>query len=269
MSGPALALIAGSGDLPAAVAAALPNRPLVCAVQGVEPAGLDVDLVFRFERLVPFLRSLGDRGVGGVVLAGAIHRPALDPSLFDQDTAGLVPDFLAAMQGGDDAALRWIIALIEDMGLEVMGLAQAAPALLAPDSPLSARAPSEREQLDAGRGAAILSALDPLDVGQGCVVAQGLCLGIEALYGTDALLADIAARRSQRVPVRGGVFVKRAKVGQDLRADLPTIGPATIQAAVAAGLTGICLQAGRVVIVDRATVIAAADAADLALWAAP
>ena len=110
----AIALIAGAGALPAAVAAALPEAPLVCALDGIAPDGLAVDLVFRFERLVPFLRSLGDRGVETVVLAGAVHRPRLDPALFDRDTAALVPDLLAAMQGGDDGALRWVIGLIEE-----------------------------------------------------------------------------------------------------------------------------------------------------------
>jgi UDP-2,3-diacylglucosamine hydrolase len=104
-------------------------------------------------------------------------------------------------------------------------------------------------------------------VGQGCVVAAALCLGVEAIYGTDALLADVASHRPLRHPSKGGVFVKCAKAGQDLRVDLPTIGPDTIDRCVAAGLSGICLQAGHVIVLDRAEVVARADAAGLALWA--
>lgn len=262
-----VALIAGAGTLPAALAAHLAQPALICAPEGVMPAGLGVDLAFRFERLAPFLRALKDRGIARVVLAGAIHRPVLDPSLFDRETAAFVPDLVAAMQGGDDAALRWIIALIEDFGLRVVSLGEIAPGLLAPAAVLSARAPSARELADAGRGAAILSALAAQDVAQGCVVASGLCLGVEALYGTDALLADVARHRPERAPQSGGVFVKRAKAGQDLRADLPVIGPTTIAAAVAARLSGLCLHAGHVVIVERGAVLAAADTAKLALWA--
>jgi hypothetical protein len=263
----ALALIAGAGALPAALAERLPEAPLVCALDGTVPEGLAVDLVFRFERLAPFLRALGDRGIDTVALVGAVHRPRLDPALFDRETASLVPGLIAAMQGGDDAALRWVIALIEEFDLRVLGIAELAPDLIVTEGVLTARAPTTAEEADAARGCAILTALDPVDVGQGCVVASGLCLGVEALYGTDAMLSDIARNRPAREPQSGGVFVKRAKAGQDLRADLPTVGPTTIAAARDAGLTGLCLHAGHVIMLDRARTLAAADAAGLALWA--
>ena len=263
-----IALIAGAGGLPAELAAQL-DAPLICAPAGVQPQGLAVDMVFHFERLSPFLRALGDQGIESVALVGAIHRPRMDPALFDRETATLVPQLLAAMKGGDDSALRWIMALIEDYDLQVKGLAELAPSLLAAEGVLTTRAPTEAEQGDALRGHAILDALAPVDVGQGCVVADGLCLAVESLYGTDALLADVARHRAERDPQQGGVFVKRAKLGQDLRADLPTIGPDTIAAARAAGLSGIALQAGRVVVLDRPAVLAAAEAAQITLWATP
>lgn len=262
-----LALIAGAGALPAELVALVGKPMLVCVPSGVALEGLDVDISFHFERLAPFLRDLAARGITEVVLAGAVHRPGLDPSFFDRETASLVPGLIAAMQGGDDAALRWVIALIEDFGLRVVGLGDLAPGLLAPLGVLSQRAPSKVERADAARGVGILAALAPVDVGQGCVVASGLCLGIEALFGTDALLADVARHRPRREPTRGGTFVKRAKVGQDRRADLPTIGPETISAAQAAGLTSLCLEAGAVVLLDRPRLLAAADAAGMALWA--
>lgn len=263
-----IALIAGAGSLPAELAARL-EAPLICAPAGVQPVGLTVDQVFHFERLSPFLRALGDGGIETVALVGAIHRPRLDPALFDRETAALVPDLLAAMRGGDDAALRWIIGLIEEYDLRVAGLGELAPDLLAGEGVLGARAPTEAERADAERGRSVLAALDAVDVGQGCVVASGLCLGVETLYGTDAMLEDVARHRAEREPQAGGVFVKRAKAGQDLRADLPTIGPGTVLAAATAGLTGIALQAGRVVVLDRKGVLAAADAARIALWAEP
>lgn len=260
-----LAIIAGQGDLPAAVAGALDAPPLVCAPEGVAVTGLEVDRVFRFERLVPFLRGLADEGVARLVFAGAMQRPRFDPALFDPATAQRVPQLLAAIAGGDDAMLRVGIDFCEAAGLEVVGLADVAPALLVPEGVLGAAEPSTREEADAARAGRILEALAPVDVGQGCVVAGGLCLGIEAIFGTDALLADVAARRQGK----GGVFVKRAKTVQDLRADLPTIGPATVRGVVAAGLSGLCVQAGRVVVLHRAQVIAEADAAGLAIWAVP
>ena len=70
-----LALIAGSGGLPAALVAALPQRPLVCALDGFQPTALAVDQVFRVERLALFLRHLQDAGITQVAFAGAVQRP--------------------------------------------------------------------------------------------------------------------------------------------------------------------------------------------------
>ena len=261
-----LAIIAGDGKLPGEIAKACAEPPLICAPEGALPAGLGVDRRFRFERLSPFLRALGDEGVGAVVLAGAMQRPALDPALFDPATASLMPQLLPAMQQGDDALLRALIGVIEDHDLTVLGVADVAPGLLAGEGVLGAREPGKAEEADAARGLDILQALGPVDVGQGCVVAQGLCLAMETLYGTDAMLDFVALNRPARRPEKGGVFVKRAKPGQDRRADLPAIGPQTVAAVQRAGLSGIALQAGAVVMLDRAALIAQADVAGVALW---
>lgn len=268
-----VAIVAGAGGLPAELATALHDaqgtRPLICAPEGVAPDGLAVDLAFRVERLAPFMRHLVDTGVGVVSFAGPVHRRALDPAMFDPETATFVPRLLGAMQGGDDAALRMVMTLFEEYGLDVQGLASLAPQLLAGEGVLGARAPDEAEGADAARGIEILHALSPVDVGQGCVVASRLCLAVEALYGTDAMLAQVATCRDSRAPLKGGVLIKRAKAGQDLRVDLPAIGPATIDAARAARLSGICLQAGHVVVLDRPETLARAEAAGIALWAVP
>ena len=268
-----IAIVAGAGGLPAELAAALTDSgeqaPMICAPEGVAPDGLRVDLAFRVERLAPFMRHLVDSGVGVVSFAGPVHRMALDPAVFDPETATFVPRLVGAMQGGDDATLRVVMELFEEYGLQVQGLASLAPQLLAGEGVLGERPPDTSESADAARGTAILQALSPVDVGQGCVVADRLCLAVEALYGTDTMLSQVAACRDSRAPHKGGVFVKRAKAGQDLRVDLPAIGPATVRAAQAARLTGICLQAGHVVILDRAETLAAAKAAGIALWAVP
>lgn len=264
-----IAIIAGTGRLPAEIARACAEPPLVCALEGSTPEGLAADRHFRFERLSPFLRALEDEGVAAVVLAGAMQRPALDPSMFDPATAALLPQLMPAMQAGDDALLRAIISVIEDHGLAVRGLAEVAPALLACEGVMGARAPRQSEAADAARAVALLDMLAPADIGQGCVVASGLCLGLETLYGTDAMLRFVADNRRSRHPRKGGVLVKRAKSGQERRVDLPAIGPETVAAVQAAGLSGIAVQAEQVVVLARAETVARADAAGIALWAVP
>lgn len=262
------AIIAGAGALPAALAAEL-GAPLVCALDGFAPTGLTPDLTFRVERLVPFFHALEDAGVSTVTFAGAVQRPRLDPALFDPATAQLVPRLLAAMQAGDDATLRAVIALFEEAGFTVQGTADIAPGLV-PASGLLTGTLTDQDQKDATRAAQIVEALGKADVGQGCVVAQGLCLAVEALPGTDAMLAGTALLPAtlRPDPARGrGLFYKAPKPGQDMRIDLPTIGPATVTAAAKAGLGGIAWQAGGVICLDRPAMIATAEAAGIFLWA--
>ena len=261
-----LALIAGRGALPAALVAELAERPYICALDGFAPEGLTPDLTFRIERLVPFLRHLGDRGITRVSFAGAVSRPRLDPSLFDAATAQLVPHLMAAFAGGDDAALRAIIALFEDSGMAVEGVETLAPGLL-PAAGLLAGALPVWAEADAIRAEAIVAALGAADVGQGAVVAGGLCLALEALPGTDVMLAQVAALPDGLRPKGRGLFYKAAKPGQDRRVDLPTIGPATLRAVAAAGLAGVVVQAGSVICLDLPALQAIATETGLFLWA--
>ena len=262
------ALIAGQGGLPAALVAAMDAPPLICALDGFLPTGLEVDQVFRIERLALFLAWLEDRSVTHVSFAGAVRRPRLDPSLFDPATAAMVPRLLAAMQAGDDATLREVIAIFEDFGFTVDGAAQLAPALV-PGPALLAGEITPRDEADATRAAAIVAALGAVDVGQACVVAQGLCLGVEALPGTDALLDQVARTLALRPdPAQGkGLLYKAAKPGQDLRIDLPTLGPETLRGVARAGLGGLAFQAGAVICLDLAAMRAEAAHLGLFLWA--
>lgn len=263
-----IAVIAGQGALAPAVIAAL-DAPVVYALDGFAPDGVDA-APFRLERLVPFLDSLLDRDVSRVVFAGAIRRPRLDPGLFDNRTAQLVPRIMMAMQAGDDGALRAVLDVFGEHGLEVVSVADVAPDLI-PGEGVLAGEPSAADRRDAERAALILTALGPLDVGQGAVVAQGQCLAIETLPGTAAML-DFAARHVGLRPNPNGargVFFKAPKPGQDMRIDLPTLGPDSVTQAAAAGLGGIAWAAGGVILLDRDESIRRAQSAGLFLWAMP
>ena len=264
-----LAVIAGRGVLPATLVASLQHRPLVAALEGFAPQGVIPDMTFRVERLIPFLDHLTDLGITAVTFAGAVQRPRLDPALFDPATAQIVPRLTEAMRGGDDATLRVVLALFEEAGFSVQGVRDIAPDLVPGPGVLAAEL-AAMDEADANRAEAIVAALGAVDVGQGAVVQQGLCLGVEVLSGTDALLATVrdlpAALRPD--PARGrGVFYKAPKPGQDLRIDLPTLGPATVIAVAEAGLGGLVRQAGGVICLDLATMQAEAAARGLFLWA--
>lgn len=260
-----LAIIAGAGGLPAALVAALADAPLICAMEGFTPDDLAVDVRFRTERLALFLRHLQDAGVSRVAFAGAVQRPKLDPSMFDPETATMVPRLLAAMAQGDDATLREVLAIFEDAGFAVQGVEDIAPALL-PGTGVIAGEISSADEADAMRAAAIVAAMGAVDVGQGCVVARGLCLAVEALPGTDAMLRSVAGLPAALRPAKG-LFYKAAKPGQDRRVDLPTLGVETVRLAAEAGLGGVVWQAGSVICIDLPGMIAAAQVQGLFLWA--
>ena len=261
-----LALLAGHGGLPLALVQALDTRPYICSLDGVLPEGLTPDLIFRPERLVPFLRHLGDLGITRIAFAGAISRLRFDPALFDAATAQLVPQLMAAMAGGDDATLRGILALVEEFGFTVVGLEAIAPRLL-PKAGVLAGQVTALAEADAARAETIVAALGAVDVGQAAVVADGLCLALEALPGTDLMLDQVANLPAAMRPRRQGLLYKAAKPGQDRRVDLPTLGPATLRGVHGAGLAGVAFQAGSVICLDLPAMQSLAAELGLFLWA--
>jgi DUF1009 family protein len=141
--------------------------------------------------------------------------------------------------------------------------------LLVPAGVLTRAAPCRADREDAERAAAIVAALGGADVGQAAVVAQGICLGVESIQGTDALLAFVARTADGYRPDPDGargVLYKAPKPGQDWRMDLPAVGAATVEGARTAGLAGLVLPAGSVLMLGREATVAAADAAGLFIW---
>lgn len=272
MSGNKLAIVAGTGRLPAILTDALEARGeeyVLAGLPGVTPEGGRPVEVFRYERLVPFMDRLHELDVGRLIFAGGLRRPKLEPDQFDTRTLQLIPRVAAAMQAGDDALLREVLGLFEEDGFTVVGADAVVPELVPGPGVLTAAQPSKADEKDAARAAAIVDALGSVDVGQGAVVAQGLCLAAEALPGTDAMLSVVAALPPLRPDPNGarGVLYKAPKPGQERRMDLPALGPGTVAGAVAAGLAGIVFEANGVLLLDREEMVRAADAAGLFLWA--
>lgn len=257
-----LALIAGRGRLPAVLVGSLRDMPHIAALEGAEPDGLVPDQRFRIERLGSFLRSLKERGVKDVCFAGAISRPDVDPTKIDAETMPLVPRIMAALQKGDDGALREVIAIFEEAGFSVRAPDEIAVSLLPRTAVLTARQPDKRHMADAERAAAVIAGLGELDIGQSCAVKSGQVLAVEGVFGTDWMLAGLR----QRPDGTGGIMFKARKPTQDRRIDLPVIGPETVAAAAAAGLDGIVVEEGGVMVLDVATVTTDADEAGIFIW---
>lgn len=271
---PGLAIIAGDGGLPRLVAEAASGRGQTYRVVlfGDDPpewAAGHPRIMARFEGFGALFDAMHAAGLDQVVFVGGMARPNPDPAAFDAKTHEIAPRLLGSIGQGDDATLRVIAAIFEAEGFSVQAAHDLLPGLLAGPGPLGACAPSPADLADLARAGRIVAALGAADVGQGAVVAQGICLGAESIQGTDMMLEFVARTASRfRPDVNGarGVLFKGPKPGQDLRLDLPAIGPLTVANAARAGLAGIGFQAGGVLILERPETIAAADSAGLFLF---
>jgi hypothetical protein len=271
-------LIAGGGVLPFAVADSLAARGVGSVLFALRGA-CDAREVERFRHHWISVGQLGRatklfraEGCRDLVFIGALTRPALSEIRLDWGTLRVVRQVWAAFRGGDDHLLSGIGRILEQDGFRMVGIRDVAPDLLMPAGCLTRATPDAQAEADIARGRDVLRALGPFDIGQAAVVIDGHVVGVEDIEGTDDLLARIARLRAQgriRAATGRGVLVKAPKSGQDLRFDLPTFGPKTIDGVRAAGLAGIAVAAGATQIVDPQSVIAAADSLGLFVTGIP
>ena len=267
-----LAIICGGGALPFAVADAVMRRGrsvVLFPVRGwVDPkavAGYPHHFI-DIGRLGRFHRQATAAGCRELVMIGTVLRPALRDIHFDWGALRELPTVIRMFRGGDNHLLSILARLFEKRGFRFVGAHEVAPEILMPQGTLGRHEPSVRDRADIARGAALLSALGPFDVGQAAVVADNYVLAIEAAEGTDRMLARIGELRSEgrvRSAVGTGVLVKTPKPAQDRRFDLPAIGPATVASAARAGLAGIAVTANAAIVAEPAEVGAAADRAGI------
>jgi DUF1009 family protein len=263
-----LGIIAGGGTLPgrvAAAAAAAGRAVFLLGLEGfAEPAVLAPypHANVRLGAAGRMLQLLRERGCRDLVIVGPVQRPSLLDLRPDAEGTRILARIGRAAFAGDDGLLAALVRVLADEGFRVLGAHEILTEVLAPDGLLTRTAPDAEAMSDLARGIAVLHALGAADVGQACVVQQGIVLAVEAAEGTDAMLARCAALAR---PGPGGLLVKLAKPGQDRRADLPTIGPRTVRAAAAAGLRGIAFEARGTMLTDRPGMIEAAEQGGLFL----
>jgi DUF1009 family protein len=269
-AGDRVAVVAGSGRLPINVAeslAAAGHSPFIVMLAG-EADGDPVLASFDHEMLA--LEEFGDllpllkrRKITHVVLAGGVgrrpHWRRIRPSFA---LLSVLPKALMALARGDDGLLRVIVRELEAGGITVVGAHEIVPDLLASEGPMTRAKPLKGDAADLDAALAAAHAIGALDIGQAAVAIGGRVVALEGVEGTDGLLERVKELRHHgRVGGRKrGVLVKCAKPGQELRADLPAIGPATVDAAHAAGLAGIGVEAGRSLVLDFGELVKRADA---------
>ena len=269
-----LGLIAGGGTLPLSVAARCEaeGRPvfLVRLAGFADPhlaryPGIEAGMA-EFGKVLSALRRAG---CDAVCFAGTVNRPDFKTLKPDFKGATLLPGIVAAAAKGDDALLRKILSVFEAEGYAIEGADDILGGETLPGGALGAVAPTSPQLADLRKALYVAEKAGELDIGQGAVVCDGLVLAVEAQEGTDAMLARVAGLPAD---LRGsgadrkGALGKAPKPIQDLRVDMPVMGARTVEMAAAAGLAGVGGFAGKLIVIDRAGVIEAANRLGLYVW---
>lgn len=274
-----LGLVAGSGSLPVLLARSLVARgedaPYVLTIAGEaraqDFAGCETAPI-ALEEIGELVGRLRNAGVTRCVLAGGVaSRTSLKRMRPSLGLLRILPAYLRTRTKGDDAVLKAIIAHLEASGIAILGAHEIAPDLLAGDGLLAGSNPSASAMRDMSAAREAALAIGALDIGQAAIAVGGRAVALEGVEGTDGLLERMAGLRGHgRLAGRtGGVLVKCAKPRQELRADLPAIGPKTVADAKTAGLEGIAVEAGRCFILDHAATLAKAESEGVFIYGMP
>ena len=271
-----LAVLAGGGVLPSIVAAAAvrSGRPvMVIAIRGEADPDIDtfphrwVDWG-EVGRLLLTLRSHGAREL---VLVGRIGvRPNYQELALDRGGWLARQAISGIFHGGDNAVLSRAARLFESRGFRIRGAHEIAHELVVSAGWMTRTQGVAEDLGDGDLAFAAAKAIGALDVGQAGVAVDGRVIALEGAEGTDGMLERVGElRRGGRISDGqcAGVVAKCAKPHQDLRVDMPTIGPRTVEAARAAGLAGVVIEAGRVMVAEREVTIRKADSLGLFMLA--
>ncbi len=265
-----IGLIAGNGRFPFLVldaARRLGHEVTIVAIREEASPELD-EAAAREPRAEIAWLSLGElsrcidtlrgAGVTRAVMAGQVRHARI--------FSGIVPDplLLAALlrlrSRNTDALISAVAGVLGDHGIELLDSTAFLAPLLAGPGPIAGRPPTEGERADLEFGCRIADAVAGLDVGQTVVVKDRAVVAVEAMEGTDEVIA-----RAGRLAGAGTRVVKVAKPAQDMRFDVPVVGLPTVEAMREAGATALSVDAGRTLLFDRAELVTAAERAGIAI----
>lgn len=262
---PRIGLIAGNGRFP--IIFAENARRLGYEVTAVAHLGeTEPELEKHVERihwikigqLNKLIKAFKEDGVRQAVMLGGIRKTHVFTTVRPDLRTLSIASRLRALK--DDAILREFAAELEGEGITIRESTFGLDGILVEDSPLTKRRPTKKEWDDIRYGWDVAREIGRLDIGQCVVVKDRVIVAVEAVEGTDR-----AIRRGGELAGEGVVVVKRCKPQQDLRFDLPAIGPKTIQIMASVKATALAVEAGRSVLLDRQEMIHQAERAGIAV----
>ena len=260
-----IGLIAGNGRFP------------IIFADNVRKLGFTVSAIAHLGETLPELESHVDRihwlkigqfskalaalkadGIRQAVMLGGIHKTHVFTALRPDLRALAI--FSRLKHWKDDAILRAVAGELEREGIQIRESTFGLESILAEEGNLTSRKPTKKEWEDIQFGWDTLRTLGTLDIGQCVVVKNQVIVAVEAVEGTDETII-----RGGKLGGKGTVVVKRTKAHQDLRFDLPAVGPKTIESMVTIKASVLAVEAGRTVVLDREEMAATAKSAGIAI----
>ena len=263
-----IGLLAGVGRLPVEFARAARGMGFTVVAIGVVP-GVDAELPAVVDKF--FSISVGELGtivntlqqeqVNQVTMLGKVTKELLFAGTVARD-ARMQKLLVSLKDNSDDTVMLAFVRELAAAGIGILDQTELIKALLPSPGVLTKRAPTEDEQADMKFGFTMAKQIGGLDIGQTVVVKHRAVMAVEAIEGTDACI-----RRGGQLG-RGGVIVaKVAKPNQDVRFDMPSVGPDTLRAMIEANAVALVMEAGKTLLVDRQTVLKLADEHSIAIVA--
>lgn len=192
-----------------------------------------------------------------VVFVGAVSKPDILSLKVDTVGAKLLAKIAKDKIFGDNKLLTSLTEFLTHEGLQIIGVQEILRDLVVEPGNFTILSPNAQEKSDIDLAIQTIQLLGTLDIGQATIVENGIILGVEAAEGTDGLISRCAELK--KTEASAGVLVKFSKPGQEIRADLPTIGLETIKNVHAAKFKGIAIEAKRSIFLDKEEVISYAN----------
>ncbi len=204
-----------------------------------------------------FLSEIKKNEIRNLVFIGGVTKPNFSSLRVDKKGALLLAKILASKILGDDAVLRAVINFFEKEGLKILRIDQLLDCVVSVKSTLTKNIPTKENWDDIALGVKAIKSFSQFDVGQSVVVAQKQIIAVEALEGTDEMIARCKNLRADYK--KNAVLVKMKKHKQSSKADLPTIGFETVKNCFDAGMCGIAIQANSTLVLQKDEMIKLAD----------
>ncbi len=258
-----LAIVAGRGVLPKMLIDECKKRNQEFLVFLLEGENYEIDYssynptVLKYGALEFFLNKLRENNIRNLVFIGAINKPNFSAIKVDKKGAILLAKILANKILGDNAVLSTVIKFLEKEGFNFVAIEQLLDCVVSSKITLTKKLPNKENLEDIKLGVEAIKNFSKFDVGQALVMAQKQIIAIEAVEGTDLMI-----KRCQDLQIeykKDAVLVKMKKLNQSGKADLPTIGVATIENCALASIKGIAIGAGSTLILQKEEVIKKAD----------